>query len=149
MSSLPPLSKPSQVQLVKANEHTLWVRWKRSRTNTVGKILPEGSVTYFLYISGGFVAFNPGDRVRVFPPPQEKLIETGKDILKSQAKIPAGDDESEESSDDETSMTSQSQHSNEKAEFGKPKKVVYIAKTVEKLPYNGEIIGAQRLKIDP
>jgi hypothetical protein len=83
-------------------------------------------------MSGGYVALNPGDRVRVAPPP---------DLLTEDARDPFKDHENSDESDDEGS---QKQSPNDKSEFGKPKKILYIAKPVEKLPYNGEIIGTKR-----
>lgn len=99
--------------------------------NTVGKKLDPKKVTYYLYMSGGYVAYNLGDRVRLLPPLE---LSSGDVPLN-----PLKDNENSDESDDESADAPI-----DKAEFGKPKKVVYIAKPVEKVPYNGEIIGAKR-----
>ena len=99
--------------------------------NTVGKKLDPKKVTYYLYMSGGYVAYNLGDRVRVLPPLE---LPSGDVPLN-----PLKDNENSDESDDESADALI-----DKAEFGKPKKVVYIAKPVEKVPYNGEIIGTKR-----
>jgi hypothetical protein len=85
-------------------------------------------------MSGGYVALNPGDRVRVVPP-IDVPTEGETDSLKDHGSHDESDDESE---------YDQKQSPNDKSEFGKPKKILYIAKPVEKLPYNGEIIRAKR-----
>lgn len=77
------------------------------------------------------MAYNPGDRVRVLPPRDVPIDPAKNDSLEDN-----GDDSDDESSDHQSLV--------DKAEFGKPKKIVYVAKPVEKLPYNGEIIGAKR-----
>jgi hypothetical protein len=101
----------------------------------VGKKLDPKKVTYYLYMSGGYVAYNLGDRVRVLPPAELPPGDVSLDLLK--------DNENSDESDDESSDAGKQTHL-DKAEFGKPKKVLYVAKPVEKVPYNGEIIGAKR-----
>lgn len=102
----------------------------RVSTNTVGKKLNPQMVNYYLYMSGGFVAYNAGDRVRVLPPQDLPIELTDNNSLED-------NDESDDESSDQQSIV-------DKTEFGKPKKVLYVAKPVEKIPYNGEIIGAKR-----
>jgi hypothetical protein len=70
LSSLPPLSLPPSVKLAKANETTLWVRWARVYRNSYGKPIDPKTVTYSVYMAGGFDTINLGDRVLCTPPPK-------------------------------------------------------------------------------
>jgi hypothetical protein len=113
----------------------------RSLVNTVGKRLDPKKVTYYLYMSGGYVAYNPGDRVCVLPP-QELSFPSGETPLNP---LKDQDHEGSDNESDEDSVEAVSKLTAlDKNEFGKPKKVLYVAKPKEKLPYNGEIIGVKR-----
>lgn len=123
--------------------------------NTFGKVINPENITYYLYISGGYVAYNIGDRVRVFPAvesssspssslsPNVKTTSINKNL--TIANSTSNDQESDYDSDESNEDSNQTKL--DKAEFGKPKKTLYIAKPVEKLPYTGEIISTKRYDV--
>ncbi len=65
MSSLPPLSQPAPIKLVKSNRHTIWVKWDRNLRDTKKQMVDKEQVTYFLYIKTSYQNFLVGDRVLV------------------------------------------------------------------------------------
>jgi hypothetical protein len=65
-SAMPPLSTPPTVELVKANDRTMWVKWEKVLRDADNYPLkdPE-SVIYIVYARGGFQHLYDGDRVIV------------------------------------------------------------------------------------
>ena len=123
----------------------------RSTMNTFGKILQPENITYYLYISGGYISYNIGDRVRVFPAIDLSSTSTSlttTTLLKKQLNKNNSNNNNDEESDydSDDSNDDLNQVNNDKKEFGKPQKKLYIAKPVEKLPYTGEIISTKRSK---
>jgi hypothetical protein len=113
--------------------------------NTVGKHIPPGTVKYYLYMQGGFITYNPGDRVRVAPPPAllKEVAKKEETIFDHMSEVSKNsDDSSEESGEEEESEHVADEESVSSA--GIPKKVKYIPKVAEKKPYKGEIIGVRK-----
>ena len=71
ISSLPPLSAPPKVRLAHANETTMWLRWARVFKNSYGIPIDPNTITYSVYMAGGFQSINVGDKVLCSPPPKE------------------------------------------------------------------------------
>lgn len=81
ISSLPPLSLPPKVRLVKANEHTLWLWWPEVRVNSYGRRVEPSSITYYLYMAGGFETLQLGDRVLCSPPVKKPSSESAENHM--------------------------------------------------------------------
>ena len=80
ISSLPPLSKPPTVKLARANETAMWLRWARVFKNSYGNAIDPSTITYCVYMAGGFVSINVGDKVLCTPPPKpETPLSTARD----------------------------------------------------------------------
>jgi len=67
ISSIPPLSTPRPVRLVKANEHSMWVEWDRIRESVLRLPIDPASVRYNLYMVNSYQNLTVQDRVLVLP----------------------------------------------------------------------------------
>lgn len=100
ISSLPPLSLPPTVMLERANESTLWLKWARVYKNSYGLRIDPKSITYSVYMAGGFESLSIGDRVMCTPLPKVKDQEGGEEknglfAEPSESSVGGSDDESQ------------------------------------------------------
>lgn len=123
ISSLPPLSQPPTVKLVHAGESTLWLRWARVYKNSYGFDIDPKSITYSVYMAGGFESLNVGDRVLCTPP----LVQE-----------PVGGSDSEPEHNPLFSEPSESDSDSDVSSLGSPT----AAKQAPS--FRGEIIGMQK-----
>ena len=106
-SAMPPLSIPKQVELVKANDRTMWLTWERILKDADNYPLKDpGNVTYFLYGRGGFQQLYDGDRVIVkcfleLPKPEDEE-EANKKKKGNNSDSDSSSTDSSTDSDDET-----------------------------------------------
>lgn len=100
ISSLPPLSQPPTVKLVYASETTLWLRWARVYKNSYGFDIDPTTITYSVYMAGGFDTLNLGDRVLCTPPLVEDPPPPDSDQEQAHNALLAEPSESDNDSDD-------------------------------------------------
>lgn len=67
ISSIPPLSIPNPVRLVKVNDHTMWVAWDRLHETVTKQSIDPSTVRYNLYMISGYQNLTIEDRVLVMP----------------------------------------------------------------------------------
>jgi hypothetical protein len=126
ISSLPPLSLPPTVKLVTANETTLWLRWARVYKNSYNQPLDPKTITYSVYMAGGFESLQLGDRVLCTPPPKVAASSSAQD-------------------DDRNSLFSEPSESDSDSDFGSDVSSLGSPTAEKPAPsFRGEIIGVQR-----
>jgi hypothetical protein len=59
-----------EMRLDQANETTLWLKWARVYRNSYNRRIDPASITYYLYMAGGFQTIRLGDRVFCTMPPK-------------------------------------------------------------------------------
>jgi hypothetical protein len=66
-SSVPPLTVPEPVRLVKSNSTTIWIEWDRADTNADKYFIDPAKITYMIWMKNGFSRLAIEERVLVLP----------------------------------------------------------------------------------
>ena len=75
--TVPPLTKPKGVELLMANENTLWIEWDRISLNADNRPIHPESVVYMVYMRNGYRKLCVEDRVLVIPPKEVVVAPAG------------------------------------------------------------------------
>lgn len=75
--TVPPLTRPKPIELIMANENTLWIEWDRVNVNADNRSIDPESVIYMVYMRNGYRKLCAEDRVLVIPPKGDTIALIG------------------------------------------------------------------------